>query len=241
VVILNEYLEEMAEVVVGECDAYVDKYIGDAIMAFWNAPIEQPDHALRACRAAWRCQIRLGEIQAHLASLGLDAGDEGLVMRVGVNTGPAVVGLMGSSRKLNYTVMGDTVNTASRLEGANKPYGSRIMIAESTRLAAGPAVKTRVLDLLKVKGKAEPTKVYELIGYEGLGAPLYDEAYVAQYHHEAFGHYQKGNFGEAQRVFTACLQKRPKDTVSQLYLHRCEEFIKHPPESWDGVYVMKTK
>ena len=244
--ILNEYLEEMAEVVVGRFDGYVDKYIGDAIMAFWNAPTAQKDHALRACQAAWHCQRRLGEIQGRLAELGLDAGDEGLVMRVGINTGPAVVGLMGSQRKLNYTVMGDTVNTASRLEGANKPYGSRVMLSDSTRAAAGEGVLVRTLDLLRVKGKAEPTPVFELIGLgpdtsgQAYGARLYDGVYVKDWE-SAMKLYSQGEFPGAKAAFLGLAGREPKDSVARLYVERCEHFIQEPPEHWDGVYVMKTK
>jgi adenylate cyclase len=241
VVILNEYLEEMAEVVVGQHDGYVDKYIGDAIMAFWGAPTAHPNPALEAVRAAWHCQLRLAEIQEHLKSLGLDAGDEGLVMRIGVHFGPCVVGLMGSSRKLNYTVMGDTVNTASRLEGANKPYGTRVMLSDSAREACGEHAITRVLDYLKVKGKSEPTKVHELLGLKGEGGILYQPAYVELYH-RAMDEYKSGDFKKAKNIFAECLATEPRDSVAALYLQRCEHFISEPPDGvWDGVYTMKTK
>lgn len=239
--ILNLYLSEMADEVVGKYDGYVDKYIGDAIMAFWNAPVEQDDHALRACRSAWSCQRRLDKIQAQLTQMGLDAGDEGLVMRVGIHTGPAVVGLMGSPRKLNYTAMGDTVNTASRLEGANKPYGSRVMISETTRAAAGPSVICRRLDLLQVKGKAEPTAVHELVGIAGEGEPLYDAQYLDAWS-LGFDLYLSKDFNGAKRVFVECLKKQPHDSVAKLYIKRCDDFIANPPaDDWDGVYIMKTK
>ncbi len=239
--ILNLYLSEMADEVVGRYDGYVDKYIGDAIMAFWNAPVEQDDHALRACRSAWSCQRRLDQIQERLTAMGLDAGDEGLVMRVGIHTGPAVVGLMGSPRKLNYTAMGDTVNTASRLEGANKPYGSRVMISEATRAAAGSSVLSRRLDLLQVKGKAEPTAVHELIGIVNEGEALYDAPYLEAWS-VGFDLYLAKDFSGAKRVFAECLKKCPHDSVAKLYIKRCDEYIANPPvNDWDGVYVMKTK
>lgn len=241
VVILNTYLEEMAEVVVGRHDGYVDKYIGDAIMAIWGAPTAHENPALEAAQAAWHCQVRLAEIQDKLAKMGLDAGDEGLVMRIGINYGPCVVGLMGSSRKLNYTVMGDTVNTASRLEGANKPYGTRIMLSDSAREACGDGVVTRVLDYLKVKGKTEPTKVHHLIGLKDEPGLLYPPAYVELYQ-RGLEDYRKGDFKKAKNIFEECLKTSPKDSVAKLYKERCEHFIAEPPEGlWDGVYTMKTK
>jgi adenylate cyclase len=238
--ILNLYLTEMAEVIVGGHDGTVDKYIGDAIMAFWNAPIEQPDHAFRACAAAWDCQLKLAEIQKRLADLGLDAGDEGLVMRIGLNTGPGVAGLMGSPRKLNYTVMGDTVNTASRLEGANKPYGSRILMSLATKDAAGPRVLTRPLDYVKVKGKKEATPLFEMIGLEGVGKPLYNAEYVDAWV-VALADYKRGDFAQAISSFEACQQKQPQDKAAQLFIDRSRHFLDEHPAAWDGVYEMKTK
>jgi adenylate cyclase len=241
VVILNSYLEEMAEVVVGRHEGYVDKYIGDAIMAIWGAPTEHPNPSLAAAKAAWHCQLKLAEIQPKLAAMGLDAGEEGLVMRIGIHYGPCVVGLMGSSRKLNYTVMGDTVNTASRLEGANKPYGTRIMLSDSAREACGDAVVTRVLDYLKVKGKNEPTKVHQLIGLKDEAGIFYPPAYVELYH-SALEAYKKGDFKRGKAVFEECLRMSPQDSVAKLYLERCDHFLHEPPEGvWDGVYVMKSK
>jgi adenylate cyclase len=238
--ILNEYLTEMGDVVVGRFDGTVDKYIGDAIMAFWNAPLDQADHAWRGCAAAWACQVRLAEIQASLKAKGLDAGDEGMVMRIGLNTGPAVAGLMGSQRKLNYTVMGDTVNTASRLEGANKPYGSRILVSQATLDAAGPRVLNRPLDYIKVKGKAEPTAVFQVIGLQGEPGRLFDEAYVAAWS-SALAHYKAGRFGEALAGFEACAHQQPKDLAARLFIDRCAHYQQEPPQAWDGVYTMKTK
>ncbi len=239
--LLNYYLTEMAEVVVGQCKGYVDKYEGDAIMAFWNAPVPVDNHALWACRAAWRCQRRLAEIQGELARRGLEAGEEGMVMRVGLNTGQAVVGLMGSARKLNYTLIGDAVNLASRLEGANKAYGSRVLLSEATRLAAGGGISTRELDLIRVKGKNEPTRIHELTGLPGeAGGLLSPEAAVLW--EESLGRYRRRDFASALEGFRACLALRPQDRPSQAYARRCEEYLKDPPPpGWDGVYVMKTK
>jgi adenylate cyclase len=238
--ILNEYLTDMAEVIVGTHEGYVDKYVGDAIMAFWNAPTDQPGHALTAVKAAWHCQLKLKEIQPRLYSRGLRAGDEGLVMRIGLHTGEAVVGLMGSRRKLNYTIMGDTVNLASRLESANKAYGSRVMLSESTLTAAGDTVSARELDLLRVKGKALPTRVYELIGLKGEPGELYSADHLAHWA-DALKKYRARDFKGALAVFTS-LGNDTNDQASLLYMKRCAEYVQDPPVGdWDGVYVMKTK
>jgi adenylate cyclase len=239
ITLLNEYLDDMTAIVLEERGT-LDKYIGDAIMAFWNAPTDQKDHALRACRAAWACQIKLATIQDKLKSMGLDAGDEGLVMRIGLNTGPAIAGLMGSRRKLNYTVMGDTVNTASRLEGANKPYGTRIMISAATKAAAGTKVLTRPLDYIKVKGKAEATPVFEIIGIQGEGQPLFGDAYVHAWS-VALADYKRGDFKIALEGFLACRQAQPHDAAVNLFIERCDHFVHEAPKDWDGVYTMKTK
>jgi adenylate cyclase len=239
--VLNFYLTEMGEVVAGQCEGYVDKYEGDAIMAFWGAPLPNTGHALSGARAAWRCQLRLKQIQPALAKMGLDTGGEGLVMRVGLNTGPAVVGLMGSTRKLNYTAMGDTVNLASRLEGANKAYTSRIMMSEATRVSAGPEAVTRELDRIRVKGKKDPTLVHELLGIKDEGEALAGPALIARWQ-EGMALYIKKDFTQALKSFETCLGMKPGDGPSTVYIARCKDYLESPPpEAWDGVYIMKTK
>jgi adenylate cyclase len=210
--------------------------MGDAIMAFWGAPAEQPDHALRACRAALAMIARLEELKASWKDRGLPPIDIG----VGINTGPMSVGFVGSQdRFYNYTVLGDAVNLASRLEGANKEYGSRILLGPTTRAAAGDAVVARELDRVRVKGKREPVAVFELLGL----APAPPElarfleafswglsAYQAQRWDEAIG-----RFREADRL-------RGGDPPSLKYVARCEAMRRAPPgPEWDGVFEMKTK
>jgi adenylate cyclase len=137
--------------------------------------------------------------------------------------------------------MGDTVNTASRLEGANKPYGTRVMLSDTAAEACGKEVLLRTLDFLKVKGKTEATKVHELIGLDAEPGALYPAKYIVIFE-EAMKFYREGQFDQALALFESCLRGEPKDTVAKLYASRCAEFIKHPPEGpWDGVYVMKTK
>jgi adenylate cyclase len=136
--------------------------------------------------------------------------------------------------------MGDTVNTASRLEGANKPYGSRIMIAEATKDAAGPRVITRPLDYIKVKGKADATAVYEIIGLEGEPGSLYPASYVQRWS-AALAAYKAGDFQDGLSGFQGCQREQPKDKACALFIDRCEHYLAEPPAHWDGVYTMKTK
>ena len=238
--LLNYYLTEMSDVLV-ESGGYVDKYVGDAIMAFWGAPVPNERHAVSACRAAWRCQVRLARIQPELVARGLEAGPEGMVMRIGLNTGEAVVGMMGSERKLNYTAMGDTVNLASRLEGTNKSYGSRIIVSDATRQAAGDEIQTRELDLIRVKGKSEPTRIFELVGVEDEDPGTIPAGLLTVWT-EALRQYRARRFAEARASFERCLELRAGDGASLLYIGRCRDYeIAPPPSDWDGVYTMKTK
>ncbi len=157
--LLNEFMTAMTQVIFKH-DGVLDKYIGDAIMAFWNAPMAQPDHARRACAAALDMIGRLRELQADWERRGVPK----LELGIGINTGSMVVGNMGSRERLAYTVLGDAVNVASRLEGLSKEYGTRVVIGEATRTAAGEAFQYRFLDRVKVKGRNEPLSVFELVG-----------------------------------------------------------------------------
>ena len=160
--LLNEFMTAMTQVIFRH-DGVLDKYIGDAIMAFWNAPMEQPDHARRACAAALDMIGTLRELHADWERRGVPK----LELGIGINTGAMVVGNMGSRERLAYTVLGDTVNVASRLEGLSKEYGTRVVIGDATRAAAGDSFAYRFLDVVKVKGRNEPLSVYELVGRAG--------------------------------------------------------------------------
>jgi adenylate cyclase len=157
--LLNEYLNEMSQVIF-RYGGTIDKYEGDLIMAIFGAPVPQTDHAVRACLTALAMQERLAEMR----ELWKREGKPPLKARIGINTGPVVVGNMGSSIKFNYTVIGDAVNLASRLEGENKEYGTSIMIGESTYRVVKEAIETRYLGEVVVKGKTVPVKVYEVTG-----------------------------------------------------------------------------
>jgi adenylate cyclase len=235
VALLNEYLTEMTDIVLAH-EGVVDKYIGDAIMAFWGAPLPDAEHAARSVLAAidmrQRCEALRPEWERRYGQT--------LLVRAGINSGQAVVGNMGSRHKYNYTVMGDMVNLAARLEGANKAYGTFLMISESTRAAVGDAVDVRELDLLTVKGKEEPVRVYEVLDRAGrTGAELLEA--VAHYE-EGLRRYRARAFEGAVEAFERCLSLRGDDGPSTTYIERCRHFLANPPpESWDGVWRLKEK
>ena len=232
--LLNYYLDEMSSLVLAN-DGTLDKYIGDAIMSFWNAPLQQSDHAILACRAALAMERREKEIQTRLAELG----GAGMLTRIGINTGPMIFGNMGSSQKFNYSVLGDAVNLASRLEGANKFYGSRIIIAQPTAAQLSGQFLTRRLDVLRVKGKSVPMAVYELMCEGPGGAQL--QARAVEYE-AAFCDYQQQKWDSARQRLEALALRFSDDRPVAALLRRVESLRADPPGAdWDGVYVAKGK
>jgi adenylate cyclase len=233
--LLNEHMTAMTDVIFAH-DGTLDKFIGDAVMAFWNAPMEQPDHARRACQAALDMIRRLRVLQAGWKQRRLPALDIG----IGVNTGPMVVGNTGSSSRLAYTVLGDTVNVASRLEGLSKEYGCRLVIGEGTRAAAADAFAYRFLDLVAVKGRAEPLAVYEVVERRDLvdavtGATL-------SIYHQGIELYRARQWEEAAARFQQVLSQWTEDGPARLYLRRAVALRDNPPPAdWNGVYVALTK
>ncbi|MBI4396471.1 MAG: adenylate/guanylate cyclase domain-containing protein, partial [Elusimicrobia bacterium] len=233
--VLNEYLTEMSDIILKH-DGVVDKYIGDAIMAFWNAPIEQPRHASLACFTALDQMEQLAVLQKRFAERGLPFID----CRIGINTGVVHVGNMGSKTRFDYTVMGDTVNLASRLEGANKPYHTHIMISEFTCEEAKDDIEVRVLDLLRVKGKTIPIKVFELLARKGQLTPDRQKAFAL--YQDGLNFYYDRKFEKALEKFKKVGEVLPEDGPSLLYMERCRDYAAAPPpKDWDGVYVMTTK
>ncbi len=233
--LLNDYLTEMTDIILAS-GGIVDKYIGDAIMAFWGAPYDDPDHAMNACRATLKMQQRIKELHPKWeAEYG-----ENILARCGLNTGQAVAGNMGSRHKFNYTLMGDTVNLASRFEGANKPYGTLVMIGEGTYEVVKDQVVTRELDLLAVKGKEHPVRVYELMA---LAEDAHEKTLsLAARFNSALDIYRQTKFEEAMAEFLTIMEDHGGDGPSKLYAQRCRDYIRNPPPlDWDGVYRMKTK
>ena len=210
----------------------LDKYEGDAIVAFWNAPLDVPGHALWACRAALACGRRLAEIRAGLeARYGF-----ALRMRIGLNTGPAVVGNMGSGRRFDYTAMGDTVNLAARLESAGKQYGVSLLAGEATVAAAGEAILAREADLIRVVGKARPVRIFELLGERAQASAADLERH--RLYGEALALFRERAWEKAGEAFNAL----GPDPLARIYADRSRIFLGgEPPGDWDGVFDLKSK
>jgi len=225
--LLNDYLSEMTDIILEE-GGTLDKYEGDAIIAFWNAPLEQADHAVRACRAALRCQRRLAELRSSYQ----ERTGAALHMRVGLNTGPVVVGNMGSKKRFNYTILGDAANLAARLEGANKAFGTATMVAGSTWEQVVSEFRGRKLADLRVVGRKTAVAVYELTGLAGEAEPAEGETFE-----RGLACFGAGDFAAAAKVF----EQLPDDPAAQAYGRRCAELLARPPAQWDGVWELTQK
>lgn len=229
--LLNDYLSEMTEIILSS-GGTLDKYEGDAIIAFWNAPLEQPDHALRACQAALKCQEHLEEMRPDLE----DRYGHALSMRIGINSGPAVVGNMGSRERFDYTAMGDTVNLASRLEGACKQYKLPILVGEETFERVKDHIVSREVDIIRVVGRKEPVRVFEIVGERG--KVLKSELERISRFEQALNLFRKGEWKEALSLF----QKLENDMLARVYIDRCQRLIESgSKEEWTGVYDLKEK
>ena len=235
--ILNRYFTPMSELVMAE-GGYVDKYIGDCVMAVFGVPQPLEDHAVRCCRSALRQMKALEELNNELKK----EFNNTLAIRIGINTGLVSAGNMGSDSRFEYTVMGDVVNLGSRLEGANKAYDTRVMVGQNTYEAAKEQFEFRLLDLLRVKGKAQPVKVYELLGPKG--GLSEDTLFLMERFAQGWHLYKDEKWDEAIEVFEEVDRGRAPlgDGPSKLYVERCQAYKKTPPPSdWAGVFVMKTK
>jgi len=233
--LLNEYLTSMTDMVFKH-DGLLDKYIGDAVMAFWGAPLDQPDHARRACLTALDMLDELHRLQKKWSAEGLPF----LNIGIGVNAGPMVVGNMGSARRFNYTVMGDSVNTGSRLEGLNKVYGTNIIVSQMTFEQVQGEFLGRELDLVRVKGKGQPVKIFELLAPKATASA--DQQALAGVFHAALEEYRKRNWEKAREILQSLLARFPHDGPAKIYLERLETLSQNPPPAdWDGVYTMTTK
>ncbi len=228
---LNEYLGAMTDIVLKN-EGTLDKYEGDAIMCFWNAPLKQNEHALKACITAIEQQKKLNELRLKWAKDGMPE----MHVRIGINTGEAVVGNMGSSKRFDYTAMGDDVNLASRLESINKQYGTFVLISENTYKQVEREVSCRELDAIRVKGKNEAVRVYEPIAKKTELEIVENEKILA--YKNALELYRKREFEKARDAF----EKINNDAPSKKMAKRCDEYLKNPPAiEWDGIYNFETK
>ena len=236
VAVLNEYLSEMTALVFKH-EGTLDKYIGDAVMAIWGAPIPLQNHALSACKAALEMQETIIEMNRRWKKIGSPE----LGVRAGLNTGDMIVGNMGGERRFDYTVIGDNVNLASRLEGANKQYGSRIMISDSTYRMVSSEVIVRELDSLVVKGKSKPIKVFELLCLAKDPLPPHGARFLETYN-KSLEMYKNREWDKAITSFEQGLKWLGEDYTSKMYIDRCNFYKNNPPpDDWDGAFIMKTK
>jgi adenylate cyclase len=233
--LLSRYFDEMTQMIASQ-GGTVDKFIGDAIMAFWGAPAPTADHAARACEAALRSQRRLAELRAAPDVPGL----ANIHARIGIATGDALVGNVGSHERFNYTVMGDTVNLASRLEGLNKLYGTEILISDPTGQALHEGIIARPVGVAQVKGKRQCVEVWEPLCLASEDNPIARE--LTRLFVEGLAAYLERDFQSAAAQYEAALRLRPEDKPAAVLLERCLELlIAPPPEAWNGVYVATEK
>jgi adenylate cyclase len=227
--LLNEYLSAMTDIIYEE-GGTVDKYEGDAIIAFWNAPLPKPDHAACCVRAALRCQERLASMRPAVRErIGKD-----LRMRIGINSGPAVVGNLGSRTRFDYTMLGDAVNLAARLEGINKQFGTYTIISQATWELLAGAFCVRELSRVAVVGRREPVTIHE---------PMLPEEYETRKEDlrifaGGLEEFYQGRFTQAEAIFNTL---KDRDRAALSYAEKCRSLIAHPPEAWDGVWIVTTK
>jgi adenylate cyclase len=232
--LLNEYLGAMTDTLFHNLGT-LDKYIGDAIMAFWGSPYPQDDHALSACN----CALEMIRVLEQLNKKWQAEGRRQIAIGVGLNTGPVNVGNMGSNKRLAWTVMGDNVNLASRLEGLTRQYNVKIVIGEGTWRQVETKFVGRELDKIRVKGKLQPVNIYELIDV-AIARSKY-EALLTGFDHAMLA-YREQKWSESAVLFDQLAAAFPDDGPTQVFLRRAREFAETPPPAgWDGVYVMKTK
>ncbi|MFW7379357.1 MAG: CHASE2 domain-containing protein [Oligoflexus sp.] len=235
--LMNEYFTPMTSIVL-RSKGVLDKYIGDAIMAFWGAPLELENSADVGCQASIEMLYALDKIRVDFPKRGFPVIDIG----IGLNTGQMSVGNMGSGERFTYTVMGDSVNLGSRLEGLTKEYGIKVMISEFTQAKLTPGkFFTRDLDDIRVKGKHEPVKVFDLMRPD-----FFPQQHLITEFIQAFEQgrkeYSSQSWDKAHEAFAQCLRMRPEDKAASMYLERVKEYMKHAPgEQWDGVYTFTHK
>ncbi|MFP4643055.1 MAG: CHASE2 domain-containing protein [Spirochaetales bacterium] len=235
--LLNAYLTAMSDIVL-DVRGTIDKYEGDAIIAFFGAPVDDPDHAMNACRSAVR--MKRVELELNERFLAENLTPSPLATRIGINTGDMVVGNMGTERKMDYTVMGHAVNLAARLEGVNKQYGSYILVSEATRMECGDEFVFRAFDRVRVVGVTEPVQLYELLDERSsVSADLLER--VDEFH-SALDLFRAQKFVAAEKLFSDIANRAPSDAPAKTYAERCRKLAKNPPSaSWDGVYSLTQK
>ena len=235
--LLNQYLSGMSDIVL-EQRGTIDKYEGDAIISFFGAPIEYDDHAAKACHSA----VGMKKVESELNKRFLESNlsPSPLLTRIGVNTGEMVVGNMGTASKMDYTIMGNSVNLAARLEGVNKQYGTWVLVSETTQKEAGDGFLFRRLDRVRVVGINEPVRLYELVDEKEYASSEVTEA-VGVFD-EGINHFENKDWVKAEQSFQKVLTILKTDGPAETYLKRCKEYRTKPPSAtWDGVFSLTTK
>ena len=246
---INEYLTEMCEII-ADHNGTIDKFEGDAVVAFWGAPMIQEDHAESAVIASIDMQLRMIDLRKKWEDEGAmlelrekwaaDGRGTFFGVRMGINTGEMVVGNMGSKTRVDYTMLGDAVNLAARLEGAGKAYGVETMISESTYLITRNLVEARELDSIRVVGKEEPVRVYEILGRKGEVDP--EKMQILDLFADGISKYRERKWDDAITLFEEGLKIDPNDGPCSIYIDRCKAFQAEPPsEDWDAVHDLFEK
>lgn len=233
---LGEYLTVVNDAL-SQNQATVDKYIGDSVMAFWGAPRNVENPAIKSCHAALECQRKINLLSQKWKSNGLDVEFK---TRIGLHTGDVIVGNIGSEARMNYTIIGDNVNLASRIESANKYYGTSILVSETTHQQANKCFVMRLIDFAVLNGKSTPIRLYELVGYRGdMNKNQLDQI---ELYEKAFHFYTEKNFPMAIFLLKRLFKKNPLDYATYLLLERCEKYQLHAPsEDWQGEYSLEMK
>ncbi len=235
--LVNLYLTEMSDIIL-ELRGTIDKYEGDAIISFFGAPVDLPDHARRACMAAIR--MKRAETALNERFLSEKLAPSELHTRIGINTGEMTVGNMGTLQRMDYTIMGSSVNLASRLEGVNKQYGTWILTSEMTQASLGQDFLIRKLDRVRVVGINQPVRLYEVIEEKGrVGKSV--EAVIEMFH-TGLQRFEAKDWAGARGIFEEVLRFLPEDGPAKRYIKSCQDFEAKPPASgWDGVFNLTTK
>ena len=239
--VMNRYFSVMSAPI-RDHGGIIDKYIGDAIMAYWGPPFtEDADQARLASLAAIEMLARVASLRSEFPEiLGVRSLPISFDIRIGIATGEALVGSIGSELMMSYTVMGDTVNLASRLEGANKVYGSRILLSEATVAGAADAIEAREIDRVVLLGQTEPQAVFEIMGRKGELTSAQTE--LLTHFSEGLVAYRARRWDEALRAFAAALESVPNDGPSMTFIKRIDSLMKTPPgEDWDGSWRLEQK
>ncbi len=233
---INNYLSIMTSIVL-EQKGTLDKYLGDSLMAFWGAPLEVENKELHACKTAILMQKKMDELRKTFSTKAAQK----VRTRIGINSADVVVGNIGGAERFDYTVMGDGVNLASRLESANKAYGTTVMVSETTFAKVKDEILVRVIDNVVVVGKTEPITVYELLGLKESKEDV-DKFNIYKNYIEGYKKYREREFEKAKILFEKSLDENPEDKLSKIYLERSKDFIINPPPNdWAGVSYLESK